>query len=81
MSPAETRMDGFSLCFTVADGSIGSESVLVSGDEGPGFSVCGWEGHTVYVADLEHAPGAHKLNLSLVAEWHDPIPMKIDFVP
>jgi hypothetical protein len=82
MSPTETRLDGYSLCFTLAEGPVGHDYFFVPDDDGAGLTECGWsDGRPVYVADLEQPSDARSLRLSLVSSWHEPLHRNISFAP
>ena len=77
---SEQRLDGYSLCFTFSEGSIGHTHFLVPDDEGAGVGERSWSKVLiVYTTDLEHPSDATKIRLSLVSSWHDPRPKNIHF--
>jgi hypothetical protein len=83
LAPAEQRLGGFHLCFTVAEGHIGRDHFFVPDDEGAGVDQCSWshDTPTVYTADLDRPEAARDIRLSLISSWHEPRPKNICFIP
>lgn len=83
LGPAEQRLGGFYLCFTVAESRVGRDYFFVPGDEGAGLTECSWSHDTpvVYTADLDSSDAVQNIRLSLIASWHDPRPNNIRFLP
>ncbi len=77
---SEQRLDGYSLCFTFYEGSIGHTHFLVPDDEGAGVSERSWtKALVVYTTDLKQPSDATQIHLSLVSSWHDPRQKNIHF--
>lgn len=80
LAPAEQRLNGVSLCFTIS-GDLDPEDFFVVGDDGAGVTECSWSHDTrVYVIDLDQASAVEGLRLSLTDTFDSPRPKNIRFV-
>jgi hypothetical protein len=76
--PSECRLGGYSISFTLAEGSLDHDYFFVPGDSGAGVTECGG---TLYTMDLKDSADVNTLQLSLISSWQDSRSKNISFVP
>jgi hypothetical protein len=75
---AERRLGGYTLCFTLAEGSLDHDYFFVPDDSGVGVAE---NGGTIYTTDVREPSDIANLRLSLVSSWQDPRSKNIRFIP
>jgi hypothetical protein len=78
LGPSERSLGGYTLCFTLAEGSLAHDYFFVPDDSGVGVAE---NGGTIYTTDIREPSDVAELRLSLVSSWHEPRSKNIRFVP
>ena len=75
---SERGLGGYTLCFTLAEGSLDRNYFFVPDDSGVGVAE---NGGTIYTTDIPDPSAMADLRLSVVSSWREPRPKNIRFIP
>jgi hypothetical protein len=75
---SERSLGGYTLCFTLAEGSLDHDYFFVPDDSGVGVAE---NGGTIYTTDIRDPSTVADLRLSVVSSWREPRSKNIRFTP
>lgn len=81
LTPAEQRLGGVNICFTISGNAPDSDCFFSPNDDGWSVTECGSQTETVYTVDLKDASDVKDLRLSFLSSFDEPRPKDIRFVP